>query len=56
MSYAFDWVVLIITLVVSVVVGNLAPNKRVFSLVNPNISQVAHRCPFTSRLLTSMGT
>jgi hypothetical protein len=44
-SYAFDWVVLIIALVVSVVVGNLTPNKRAFSLVNPYISHVAHRCP-----------
>ncbi|KAJ4035093.1 hypothetical protein NW753_012289, partial [Fusarium oxysporum] len=41
-SYAFDWVVLIIALVVSVVVGNLTPNKRDFSLVNPYISY-----PFT---------
>jgi len=44
-SYAFDWVVLIIALVVSVVVGNLTPNKRDFSLVNPYISHVAHKCP-----------
>ncbi|KAK2687736.1 hypothetical protein QWA68_013445 [Fusarium oxysporum] len=43
-SYAFDWVVLIIALVVSVVVGNLTPNKRDFSLVNPYISHVAHKC------------
>ncbi|KAK2132283.1 PAP2 superfamily-domain-containing protein [Fusarium oxysporum II5] len=42
-SYAFDWVVLIIALVVSVVVGNLTPNKRDFSLVNPYISHVAHQ-------------
>ncbi|KAF4456279.1 Diacylglycerol pyrophosphate phosphatase 1 [Fusarium austroafricanum] len=44
-SYAFDWVVLIVALVVSVVVGNLTPNKRAFSLVNPYISHVTHRCP-----------
>ncbi|KAF5719712.1 PAP2 domain-containing protein [Fusarium mundagurra] len=43
-SYALDWVVLIIALVVSVVVGNLTPNKRAFSLVNPYISHVTHRC------------
>ncbi|KAH7213133.1 hypothetical protein DER44DRAFT_808615 [Fusarium oxysporum] len=43
-SYAFDWVVLDVALVVSVVVGNLTPNKRDFSLVNPYISHVAHQC------------
>lgn len=39
-SYALDWIILIAIGVVSVVLGNLEPNKRPFSLSNPDISCV----------------
>ncbi|KAI1386958.1 acid phosphatase/Vanadium-dependent haloperoxidase [Hypoxylon trugodes] len=37
-SYAFDWIILIVVGVIGVVLGNITPNKRPFSLQDPNIS------------------
>ncbi|KAL7794559.1 PAP2 superfamily domain-containing protein [Trichoderma ceciliae] len=37
-SYIFDWIVLIIVAAVGYVLGRITPNKRPFSLVNPEIS------------------
>ena len=39
-SYVFDWLILIAVGVVGVVLGNVTPNKRPFSLQDPNISYV----------------
>ncbi len=38
LSYVFDWVVLIVVGVVGAILGNITPNKRPFSLEDPNIS------------------
>lgn len=38
LSYVFDWVILIIVGVIGVILGNVTPNKRPFSLQDPNIS------------------
>lgn len=40
LSYVFDWVILIIVGVIGVILGNITPNKRPFSLQDPNISYV----------------
>lgn len=40
LSYAFDWIVLIVLGIVSLVLGMIEPNKRPFSLNDPNISYV----------------
>ncbi|KAI1075062.1 PAP2 superfamily-domain-containing protein [Whalleya microplaca] len=37
-SYVFDWIILIVVGVIGVVLGNVTPNKRYFSLQDPNIS------------------
>ncbi|KAF3075867.1 putative lipid phosphate phosphatase 3 [Trichoderma lentiforme] len=37
-SYIFDWIVLIVVAAVGYVLGVITPNKRPFSLVNPDIS------------------
>jgi hypothetical protein len=37
-SYVFDWVLLIAIAAVSTVLGEISPNKRPFSLNDPNIS------------------
>lgn len=37
-SYISDWIVLIIVAVIGFVIGDLTPNKRPFSLEDPNIS------------------
>jgi hypothetical protein len=39
-SYVFDWVLLIAIAAVSTVLGEISPNKRPFSLNDPNISYV----------------
>lgn len=40
-SYVSDWIVLVVFFVVGLLVGNLTPLKRPFSLEDPNISYVA---------------
>jgi hypothetical protein len=37
-SYIFDWIILIIVTAVGYVLGRITPNKRPFSLVDPDIS------------------
>ncbi|KAK6958174.1 hypothetical protein Daesc_000969 [Daldinia eschscholtzii] len=37
-SYVFDWLILIVVGIVGVILGNVTPNKRPFSLQDPNIS------------------
>lgn len=37
-SYVFDWVVLIALAVLAIVFDQIEPNKRPFSLNDPNIS------------------
>jgi hypothetical protein len=37
-SYIFDWVVLVIVVAIGYVLGVITPNKRPFSLVDPDIS------------------
>ncbi|UKZ52202.1 hypothetical protein TrVGV298_005977 [Trichoderma virens] len=37
-SYIFDWIILIVVAAVGYVLGVITPNKRPFSLVNPDIS------------------
>lgn len=39
-SYVFDWLILVVVGVVGVILGNVSPNKRPFSLQDPNISYV----------------
>ncbi|KAL7628271.1 hypothetical protein AAE478_002470 [Parahypoxylon ruwenzoriense] len=43
-SYVFDWSILVAVGVVGLILGNVSPNKRHFSLQDPNIS-----FPFTER-------
>ncbi|KAK3394546.1 PAP2-domain-containing protein [Podospora didyma] len=43
-SYCFDWIILIIAAAVGYVLGDVTPNKRPFSLADPNIS-----FPFTEK-------
>lgn len=38
LSYALDWVILIALGIVSLILGEIEPNKRPFSLNDPNIS------------------
>ncbi|KAH8889530.1 PAP2-domain-containing protein [Thozetella sp. PMI_491] len=38
LSYVFDWAILIAVGVVATILGNITPNKRPFSLDDPNIS------------------
>lgn len=40
LSYAFDWVILLAAAAVGYVLGEVTPNKRPFSLDDPNISYV----------------
>lgn len=49
-SYVFDWVVLIVIVGISYVLGNIEPNKRHFSLVDPNISFVRPMRPTAASL------
>ncbi|KAI0595006.1 PAP2 superfamily-domain-containing protein [Biscogniauxia sp. FL1348] len=37
-SYVFDWVILVVVGVVGLILGEVTPNKRPFSLQDPNIS------------------
>lgn len=37
-SYIFDWAILVVVGIIGVVLGNVTPNKRPFSLQDPNIS------------------
>jgi hypothetical protein len=37
-SYAFDWIIIIVALGISYLMGNQRPNMRHFSLEDPNIS------------------
>ncbi|XXG98711.1 WD40 repeat protein [Hypoxylon texense] len=37
-SYVFDWLILVVVGIIGVVLGNVTPNKRPFSLQDPNIS------------------
>ncbi|KJZ79128.1 hypothetical protein HIM_01279 [Hirsutella minnesotensis 3608] len=43
-SYAFDWIILIVVVVAGGILGRIEPNKRPFSLDDPNIS-----FPFTEK-------
>lgn len=52
-SYAFDWIVLIAVGVIAVVLGRIEPNKRPFSLYDPDISYV-FRLPSSSRGFTEL--
>ncbi|RKF64186.1 putative diacylglycerol pyrophosphate phosphatase 1 [Erysiphe neolycopersici] len=38
LSYVFDWLIILVTTVLGVFAGSLVPNKRPFSLGNPEIS------------------
>lgn len=38
LSYVFDWVVLIVAAGIGAVLDRIEPNKRPFSLADPNIS------------------
>jgi hypothetical protein len=49
LSYVFDWVVLAVFAAVGAVLGNLTPNKRPFSLYDPNIAFVDIPVPAASR-------
>lgn len=40
LSYAFDWIVLIVVAGVATALGVIPPKKRPFSLVDPDISYV----------------
>ena len=40
LSYVFDWIILIVVGVIGLILGNVTPNKRPFSLLDPNISYV----------------
>lgn len=51
-SYVFDWLILIVVGVVGVILGNVTPNKRPFSLQDPNISCVL---PLSQLLGNSIG-
>lgn len=37
-SYVWDWIILVIVGVVGFILGDITPNKRPFSLEDPNIS------------------
>ncbi|KAI1398758.1 acid phosphatase/Vanadium-dependent haloperoxidase [Hypoxylon fuscum] len=37
-SYVFDWLILVVVGIIGVILGNVTPNKRPFSLQDPNIS------------------
>lgn len=39
-SYVFDWLILVVVGIIGVILGNVTPNKRPFSLQDPNISYV----------------
>ena len=39
-SYVFDWVIIVVAGVIGYIIGDLTPNKRPFSLHDPNISYV----------------
>ena len=40
LSYVFDWIILIVVGVIGLILGHVTPNKRPFSLQDPNISYV----------------
>lgn len=40
LSYATDWIILLITAGIGYVMGHVSPNMRPFSLTDPNISYV----------------
>ena len=40
-SYVLDWIVIIVFVGIGTYLGEVAPNKRPFSLHDPNISYVA---------------
>ncbi|KAI0388811.1 acid phosphatase/Vanadium-dependent haloperoxidase [Xylariaceae sp. FL0594] len=44
LSYAFDWLIIVIVGVIGVILGNVTPNKRPFSLYDQNIA-----FPFTEQ-------
>lgn len=37
-SYAFDWIILVVIVVVGGILGRITPNMRPFALNDPNIS------------------
>lgn len=41
LSYAFDWVIIVVLGVIALCLGFIPGNKRPFSLNDPNISYVA---------------
>ena len=45
LSYVFDWIILIVVGVIGLILGNVTPNKRPFSLQDPNISYVMSLSP-----------
>lgn len=38
LSYAFDWLIMVVVGLIGYFLGNVTPNKRHFSLTDPNIS------------------
>ena len=40
LSYVLDWAILVVVGVVGLILGKVTPNKRPFSLLDPNISYV----------------
>lgn len=45
LTYVFDWFVLLAVAAVAAALGKIAPNKRPFSLYNPDISYVLNPFP-----------
>ncbi len=52
LSYVLDWAVLIAVGVVGTILGNITPNKRPFSLEDPNISYVPDSNSVSSQNVT----
>lgn len=50
-SYVSDWIILVVFGIVGMILGNMTPNKRPFSLQDPNISYVLprKRSPYSLR-------
>ena len=42
LSYVFDWIILVVVGVIGLILGHVTPNKRPFSLQDPNISYVCY--------------
>ncbi|KAK5634735.1 hypothetical protein RRF57_010448 [Xylaria bambusicola] len=40
LSYAFDWLIMVVVGLIGYFLGNVTPNKRPFSLLDPNIAYV----------------